>query len=589
MRRLARFSLFPLLLFGLQAAAEDAETFVDETTGLTVAIPDGWNRDARREKGGVRFAATYSVGDKKTVLFEVEAGSAAGFQESAWLDASEKQAAQVFQSPTEPFRKEDGVRVGGLQATAYAIAGKPSGKPYTIRYRVRAVVNGDNFFVCREVSYNGAHEECADELAAMWNGVAFQAAEPGGLGGTDAPAGGPTSVEDKEGNFKLTLPPGWEVTQEPPQGPEDTVRLIATRRNANGDILLQLVIFRWESDQAQIFNAETPGDVLINWFQKGGRPIMGHSGVRGFFEIFYGEGSATLVQPQIDSGVLLGDLEKSCAYKYSSTTLEEQEKIREAQTLRRRGDKSVKVPEFKPLVVRGRVGLLSPYIYIVRAAFPVRSLADDPKLLAEYKKVMDSWEFLQSAALPAPLTLGDLKIGNTKDDPAFAKERDEEFLYTEKARRTYQLELRFTLPPGFQWVKEAAGGNTSLVIVAQDGKNNWVQIIVAHSNANRLGEERKKWPPKKQTFSGWRENWLAKARGARMKERPGRVRIGRTSGKGWELVEGKVEKFRATKTIFMFDKSGWRTIVDMETRGRGDKVFEEQIENFFKSLRLKKQ
>jgi hypothetical protein len=66
------------------------------------------------------------------------------------------------------------------------------------------------------------------------------------------------------------------------------------------------------------------------------------------------------------------------------------------------------------------------------------------------------------------------------------------------------------------------------------------------------------------------------------------VRLGKVSGDGYRLVQGKVDGFRATYTGILEDSSGgWRVILEMETRGKFDTLYEERIEQFFKKLKWK--
>ena len=132
------------------------------------------------------------------------------------------------------------------------------------------------------------------------------------------------------------------------------------------------------------------------------------------------------------------------------------------------------------------------------------------------------------------------------------------------------------------------GATTSLLVFAQDKGNNWVRIMVNHLNANALGEQRKQYRTKQENFAEWKSNWESKARGAKMKEKGGKVVLGKVRGDGYAFVEGTVEKFRGTFTGLLFDKSGWRTYIEMETRGRGDEAFKDEIKEFFKRLKFKK-
>ena len=179
-----------LCLVATPLLAQDA--FEDGPSGLVIKVPEGWARDPRSEKGPVRFAATYDIAKRKYVLFRVEAGPAAGFDANAWLTAESKSVEGAFKAVTTPFKRENGKRVGGLEAAAFEVAGRvepDGGEPYPLRIRGCGVVKGDIFFKFTEASFNDAHAECADALAAMWDAISFQEAS-GALPADGAGGGG---------------------------------------------------------------------------------------------------------------------------------------------------------------------------------------------------------------------------------------------------------------------------------------------------------------------------------------------------------------------------------------------------------------
>jgi hypothetical protein len=577
------------------AQAEEA-TFVDHDGALVIRMPAGWQRDSSREKGGVRFAAIRETDRTRYALFTVETGPATGFAPATWLDAEQKQLDTALQEVVTPFTVDRFFELGGKPAPFYSVAGRGAG--YDVRIRAAALVHDGRLYRVVEHSYNDADAAAGSDLDRIWQGVAFQEGgddafqdedegyddseeedveDSGEASGPNlAPPEGaqPVNVEDKEGNFKLTFPPGWELTREPQ--PETIERIFARRQTVDGSDIMGLQVLRFTTARAETFTISSPTDELKAFAEE-----------RKFFEQYYGEGSAREIRPEVDESVLLGDADKSGAFEFRGITVQEQIKVNKAQKLRDRGDKTVKVPEYKPIVIRGRLALISPSVYYVICFFR-RDVADHPEVIAEYKKVVDTWKFLETEPLPPPLAVAGVgHIEDTTADPACAKARKGRHVHIAKGNRIYKLEVKFVLPPGFQRI-EKVGANISMLAVAQDKKNNWVRILVYHANANALGEKNLQYPPKQQQYAEWKSNWESKARGVKMKEKPRKVSLGRVRGDGYTFVEGTVEKFRGTFSALLFDKSGWRTFVEMETRGDGDKVFADEIRQFFKGLKFKK-
>ena len=124
----------------------------------------------------------------------------------------------------------------------------------------------------------------------------------------------------------------------------------------------------------------------------------------------------------------------------------------------------------------------------------------------------------------------------------------------------------------------------------QDNKNNWIKIQMHHENANRISEQQKQFAPPTQDFDTWKSNWESKARGAKIPRKAQSVNLGIRglgSGKGYKKLTGKIEGHAGTFTGFRVVKKGWRTIVTVETRGTGDKIFAKQAKALFKSLKIK--
>lgn len=571
-----------LLLPLAPAGAEGDEPFVDQETGLVVRLPEGWSRETRREGGSVRFAALYDFTPTRYVLLTVEAGPAAGYDEKSWLQVERNALREAMKQVKGPFATQP-IVLGGRVVDRYTMAGTmaaDSGRTYPMRVRACGVVEGDLFFKVSEVSYNKAHESAKEPLRAMWEAIRF---DSGVIRGPDtAPVEGrPRVFTDKKGNCELTLPPGWEVKHGPPAGADAGLRMHVVREATDGTPLIHLYVVRKLATRAEVFSVETVGDRL---------QAMQRS---GFFEQFYGKGSAHFVRPDIDARLLLGGLQKSGGYEFRSVTMDEDKRVREAQKLRDRGDRSVEVPEYDDLVVRGRLAMLSPYVYHAFATFD-RAVSDDGQMLAEYGKVLDSWKFLDTTPIPPPLTIAGRPVDDTTADPALQDEREQEHVHVvQSRRRAYKLRLAYDLPPAFRRITKGLPENASLLLVAQDGRNNWVRILVYHMNLTAWGDDHPNkilGTGRKDICETWRSNWTAKARGVRRMRKPRSVRLGRdVDGDGYKFVEGEVEGFRGTFTGVVTTESTWRNFLEMETRGNGDRVFKDGIRDFFRSLRLEKE
>jgi hypothetical protein len=612
MRRLLFASL---LLVAHGVAEEDGEKVVDKKSGLIIQVPSSWSRESAREKGSVKFAGLYDLTKTKYVIFTVETGPSAGYDEGAWL-AREKEGATKAMKSIETAWSTEPVTVGGQRAIRYTIGGKAnSDKDYSLRIRACAVVQGTSLVRISEASYNKAHDEAADAVRAMWDAVKFEEENPfasdeeeegcgegkggeeeadaeaggakegeGGMG-VEAPKGEPLLLEDKAGNLKLTALPGWSMNRAPPEDADTSVRLILIRSQEAGGVG-QLEVFRFRVNDANVFATVEPGDYLVD--------LAG----RGFFEDYYEEGSRKVMRPEIDVRTRLGGADKSCGYEMRGIMLSEDAKIKEAEKLKARGQADVEIPEFKPIVVRGRVAMISPYVYVIRCVF-ARSQSDNAELVGEYQKMVDSFEFLTQEAKPPPLNTGSGPFGNTKADPANQSDRKKSKVheYKKGTKVAAALKIDYVLPPGFQEAEKVAdpivggimnvGENVPLQIVAQDENNGWVWFaMVARSSkdlpANTQFEEKKK------VFEGWVHAFESNARSAgRMPQKPQDVNFGNLSGDGCEL-KGNINNFAATEVHMVTDESGWRIEMFIKTRGTGAKTFAKEIETLRKKIRVSK-
>jgi len=309
------------------------------------------------------------------------------------------------------------------------------------------------------------------------------------------------------------------------------------------------------------------------------------------FESFFGQGSSELIHPQMDEGIGFGGAPKAGAYEVRSITTDEMAQIAAAEQKVKKGIKGVKVPEFRQTVVRGRLAMVSPNVYLTLTWILDRRLNDDPQLVAEIEKIHESFELLSTKALPPPLIVMGKKIGNTLADPAFAEVRKEAVALEAQAFKRYLIEYVVTLPKGFVLIKEGFGTptTTAMVVYAQDGENNWLQIIVTNSNAKKVSEEGKRLGSPEEEAQTWRSNWSAKARGTKVPKKVQKFSLGKIRGKGFRDMTGTVSGFPGSFTGILSDKfpgKSWRTRVSVETRGDAT-VWTDALKVFFRKIKAK--
>ena len=90
-----------------------------------------------------------------------------------------------------------------------------------------------------------------------------------------------------------------------------------------------------------------------------------------------------------------------------------------------------------------------------------------------------------------------------------------------------------------------------------------------------------------QQVESWKTNWSGKAERTDIPRKPQKVGYGQASGSGYKLLTGKIGGFRATFTGIVWQKKGWRNMVEIETRGRAWDRYEKQIVKVVKSFRFK--
>ena len=577
----------------LLAAIAGAGEFVHKPSGLKLDVPEGWRRDSAREKGRIKFAGFLGIEQGKYVTFTVETVPITeAFEAAAWLEQQKRDRLQHLKQGTQQFTKDNDRSIGGVEAVGFTLSGvhePKAGQAANLRFRAYAVVTGNHFFQFTEVSVNDAHKAAGDKLPAIWDGVAFQAAEggdgEGGDGGAEAAEGTETPVEDTLGNYKTKLPPGWEVTRAAPTTKDVDLRMGFVRKDGDGNIVATVEVWRLQFRDSTIFHTGTP-DAVVE------RLVQGYK----FYRVFYGDGSHEIITAEVNEGVGFGGAEKTAEYVIRSKTMEEIAKIAAAETRVKRGEKGATVPKYLDLVVRGRVAMISPHVYVTRCSFR-RSLADDAQIVAEYKSIHDNLEFLEVGAKPQPVMFGKdgklvYQVGNTKDDPANAKARKEKTVYSTTGRKTYRMQVSYVLPPGFEdtlaKLKGKLSGLPTLLIVAQDKRNNWVRIQLSNGSHKKAGEQTGgRLRLVNQVFEEWKSNWTGKARGTKFPKKIQKFSLGKVRGKGVKFAEGKVENFHGTFRGVVMDKSGWRTVLEVETLAKGDEVFADGIKTLIKSIKLK--
>ena len=121
MRKIALF----LLLCPLLATAEE---FTDEASGVTVQIPEGWDRETQREQGHVKLALLLDVARGKFVRVTISTGGAMSFSADGWLSQAKEEHTKRLKEVTTPFERDSEKTIGGMSAIGYTVAGKASGE-----------------------------------------------------------------------------------------------------------------------------------------------------------------------------------------------------------------------------------------------------------------------------------------------------------------------------------------------------------------------------------------------------------------------------------------------------------------------------
>ncbi|MCZ6573675.1 MAG: hypothetical protein O7C98_10980, partial [Planctomycetota bacterium] len=562
--------LLPALLLPLQALAQEtleggeAEQVTHAESGFSMVVPDGWDREPEREGAGVLVHAVYMASKGKQVRLEVSVESTLDFDIDLWIENQREVKQDLFgkENITEAFSEYRDETLGGLPARGFIIAGKTeigqTGKIYPLHYKVYGVVNEDWFITVQEISYNGAHEDCVDALEAFWGAIKLSEPKPAELDLTPPDELGGATFTDKPGNIKLIkLPAGWVVTGGPPDDTATQMRMLAQRLSAEGQGVARLTVRRFLITRTSVFKDATP----TTWIND----------QKQMWEADYGHADFAI---DVDEGSLLGRAEKSGEYIMRGWTKGEQDEIKEAEDLQQRGEK-VKIPNFPKTVLRGRIAMISPYVYITEFKTAAARLGDHEQLVAELQRVHESFQFVNLKPGLPPLRTPDGDIGDTLAgiDPK-AKVKKE---------KLFRPELEFKVPPGLKRIEK---GGATLMLAGQNAAFDSVTIIVSAGHRADL-PPRTKFAPRRQEFDGYRSNWANLAtRTGKLQKKPKDAKFGNVKVDAFYFT-GKVDGFPAARTQFYGIKKGWRFSVRIDYRGNGKKVFEKQVKAFLKSVKLK--
>lgn len=567
------------LFLVLLASVASAEDFLHEPAGVKIAVPEGWERDGSREGGSTIFAATLAGSGKEHLRFEVETSDAQGFEPKAWLLAESNTRKNVFKTVTSKFAPEEDRVIGGRAAVGYTMGGTrdDDGEEAALHYRVYAVPNDYVFVQLTFLAYNSAELTMDSSVKQMLDAIAFLVPKAPEADLSVAEGVEATAIDDPKGNVKLTLPPGWTVESPVPQGDADQgegLRLVAARKDATGNNRAVLIFRRFGVNNPAVFTKHTPTTLLQEEKDLA-------------FRIYFDEGSQYSVDPS--DGTPFGGLsEGTGSFVAAGHSADDVKQIREAEQQQKRGLK-VEIPKIPMKVIKGRVALFSPHIYIATVEF-AKGYEDNPKLQAEVEQMLDSVAFLSTQAKPPALTVGQDEVGNTKDDPALAKDQKgikvtKEASSAGKVQDT--LNAEYTLPAGFKKIDSGHGESTLAILAAQDADHRWVRIVVHALSHKAAAAENKKLIEKQAQYLEWRSNTESAGRFKKIPEKPKSMSFAGISGDGGS-TDGVVETFRASRTFILAEKSGWRYIVEVETRAGGDEVFKKGIDTFLKSFKIKK-
>ena len=586
--------LCALLFLPLAALAEEIDLPI---AGLHIKLPDEWTRDRSLESRDTPLYATLDADDEgdKQIMIRITGKRAVQFDADKWMDEEKKARTEFFETVTNKFKRLTKQEFGGRGSIGYSMAGvglrdaddeEEEAESIEIQFQVFAVINGSFVWEVELVSYKGAHLDKPEAVEGMLNAITFPKPRYPPLD-LSAPADAAASeVTDEKGNIKLKLPAGWALTADPSDNEDSIDRFELERTSAQGLVICRVKVLRYTPGGPALFDQESPSSVM---------PIINRD--TNFFENIYGHKD---LEFDVNESNLLGGAEKSASYVIKNRTKTEWAAIHKLQ---KQIDKGLKLslPDPPQIVVRGRIAMISPYIYVTRVV-TAPGRGEDPALVADLKALHEGFEFLSSKAKMPPLRVFETKLGNTLDDPANAKPKKKQKIRCEafsiKQKRTEPsaiLLITYTLPKGF--VRSTSPEidkrkELRLVLAAQDKNNTSVLILLVASHwselpvRNNLGSQSHAVP--KLLFEQWRSSWENAARGTgKLREKPLKTSVGGLKAKAMEF-SGLRDGFPGTRRNYMIEKWGWRLEVQADARGDGIAVFEKDIERFLKSIRLKK-
>ncbi len=574
-----------IVILGTLARAEDYE---DAASGLGVKGLEGWFRDPSREREPVVLSILRDFGMGRQVRFEVDAGYGVGLDPDTWMASERKERVSNLAEVTEKFTEIRNRTVAGKAAVGYTVAGTvPAGNGLTdaLRFRVFLIAHGDNYLRFAEISYNRAHEGQEALLEEAWKAITLGEPSAQELD-TAVPEGAVESeVVDTQGNARFKLPPGWSVREGPAERPSSTLRLVAVRKNAAGREIAQMDLLRYRHS-AGSFLGESAGTLLQSLCKDD-----------GLLDFFYGRGASPRMD--IDEAVRFGGVPQAAAYRVVDWTDDQLVAIRRLEDEKSRGARS-DVPKPPQRILHGRIALLSPYAYVVRAWFRCTQDGDNPVFLGELKAILDSFAFVDPKVKIAGLETPEGSLGDTLSQAATATDRPDQMLIRafEVTRKDLTvpsavLKVEFVIPKGFLRPEEKEQDGDSerrLLLVAQDAHQNHVTIVLRAGHLSEVVPSGAKgvrsFPDKKAVFERWCSHWESTALGKLPREaKP--MKLGGLGGHG-ATFEGTMADAPAGLTCAVADRWNWRIELAIQTRGEVDKRIKQSIQTFLKELKISK-
>ena len=237
------------------------EAFERKDLGVKVEIPEGWSRDHSTDGTSTVFSADADVAEGKSYRVTIEVQSVMEFDPEKWIEEQMKTVKEDLSTILNDFKlvrtrtfKGDGGEVG---SHGYEISGMNDDEEQ-IRHRVAAVINGENVLIVHEIAKGdaeGAKPELGDKMMA---GIQFPKPVFPPLDLSLPEGAKPELIEDKAGNFKVTLPPGWEAPNGVSEVEGAAIRFTAIRKNSEGREVAVVSFFRFANFPARIFAEEGP-------------------------------------------------------------------------------------------------------------------------------------------------------------------------------------------------------------------------------------------------------------------------------------------------------------------------------------------